>query len=125
MASGNRRMERVGDLLREVASEMIRQVKDPMVADTLVSITRVDVSPDLSNARFHVSVLGEPDQQKQVLEGLNRASGFIRHGIKQQVHLKRVPSIAFDLDQTLIYGSRMNQLFEKVRLPAPPEGPED
>jgi ribosome-binding factor A len=113
--SGNRRLERVSDLLREVASEVIREIKDPAVADTLVSIIRVDVSPDLSSAHFQVSVLAEPDQQKRVLEGLNRASGFIRHGIKQQVRMKRVPSVNFTLDQSLAYGAHISAIISKVR----------
>ena len=113
--SSNRRMERVSDLLREVASEVIRMVKDPQVADALITITRVDVTPDLSNARFQISVLAEDDQQKRVLEGLNRASGFIRHEIKQRVHLKRIPAVSFEIDQALVYGNRMNRLFEQVR----------
>ena len=117
--SGSHRMERVSDLLREVASEVIREIKDPAVADSLVSILRVEVSPDLSTARFQVSVFGDAVRQKQVLEGLNRASGFIRHGIKRQVHMKRVPTVAFALDQSLAYGSHMNQLFEKVRESSP------
>jgi len=111
-------MERVGDLLREVASEVIREVKDPAVGSALISITRVDVSPDLSHARFFVSILAEPAQQKSVLEGLTRASGFLRHQIKQQVHLKRVPGISFEVDRSLEYGSHMNQLFAKIQKPA-------
>lgn len=111
----NRRLERVGDLLREVAAEVIRNIKDPAVSSALVSITRVDVSPDLSHARFFVSILAEPPQQKSVLEGLVRASGFIRHQMKQQVHLKRVPALGFEIDRSLEYGSHMNSLFAKIK----------
>jgi ribosome-binding factor A len=120
----NRRLERVGDLLREVTSEVIRQIKDPAVGSALVSITRVDVSSDLSYARFFVSVMADKDQQKLVLEGLTRASGFVRHQVKQQVHLKRVPSITFELDHSLEYGSHMNQLFAKIPKSLP-EGESD
>lgn len=123
--SANRRVERVSDLLREVASEVIRNIKDPAVADSIISILRAEVGSDLSTARFHVSVLGEPDRQKMVLEGLNRASGFIRHEIKQQVRMKRVPSVSFVLDPSLAYSAHMNSLFAKARVPEAPAEEEE
>ena len=118
--SANRRLERVSDLLREVASEVIRNIKDPAVADSLISILRAEVGSDLSTARFHVSVLAEPDRQKMVLEGLNRASGYIRHEIKQQVRMKRVPTVSFVLDPSLAHATHMSSLFQMARVPDPP-----
>ena len=67
-----------------------------------------------------------------VTEGLVRASGFIRHQMKQQVHLKRVPALGFEIDRSLEYGSHMNSLFAKIKSTsaapdeaAAPEGTED
>lgn len=134
----NRRMEQVQNLLREVGSEVLRRIKDPAVSGCLVSITQVLVTSDLSNARFLVSILpalapvdpdaeaeapvvSEKDKQQLVLEALNRASGFVRHEIKSQVRLKRVPVITFDQDMTIALGSKMDRLFEEVRKSAVPE----
>lgn len=117
----NRRLERVSDLLREVGAEVLRHIKDPVVTENLVSITHVQVTPDLSLARFRVSILADKDKQNQVLEALNRASGFVRHEIKGQVHLKRVPNVVFEMDPTVELGNRMDQLFDQVRRTAKPD----
>ena len=107
---GGRRLERVKDLLREVGAEILRNVKDPAVSSQLVSITEVVVTSDLSYARFRESVLADPDAQRAALEGLNRAAGYVRHELKQQVHMKKIPSVSFELDDSLERATRMAAL---------------
>lgn len=109
-----RRMERVSDLLREVAADVLRRVKDPGLGDDLVSITEVKVSPDLSSAKFLVSTLAAPERRPQILEGLNRASGFIRHEINRQVSLKRIPQVSFAYDPSLEQGARLLSLINEA-----------
>ncbi len=109
-----RRMERVSDLLREVAADVLRRVKDPGLGDDLVSITEVKVSPDLSSAKFLVSTLAAPERRPEILEGLNRASGFIRHEINRQVSLKRIPQVSFAYDPSLEQGARLLSLINEV-----------
>lgn len=107
-------MERVSDLLREVAADVLRRVKDPGLGDDLVSITQVKVSPDLSSAKFLVSTLAAPERRPQILEGLNRASGFIRHEINRQVSLKRIPQVSFAYDPSLEQGARLLSLINEA-----------
>ena len=121
--AGSRRLHRVSDLLQEVANEVLRQVKDPAVEGALITITSVNVSPDLGQARFYVTVMGKP--AGEVVEGLNRASGFFRREITKQVSLKRVPAILFQYDDTLDHAMRMQKLLHEVaQLPVQPETPE-
>jgi ribosome-binding factor A len=112
-------MHRVGDLLQEVASDVLRNLKDPGVEGALVTITSVQVSPDMSSARFYVTVMNKP--VPDVIEGLNRASGFFRREITKQVSLKRVPAIQFVYDDTLEQGMRVQKLLHEVAKVTPPE----
>lgn len=108
----NRRMHRVGDLLQEVASDVLRHVKDPAVDGALITITSVQVSADMSQAKFYVTVMNRP--VGEVVEALNRASGFIRREITRQVNMKRVPAVQFVFDDTLEQGMRVQQLLHQV-----------
>lgn len=116
--AGSRRLERVGDLLKEVATEVMRNLKDPGVDGALVTITSVQVSPDLGHARFFFTAMGKPVTEVQ--EGLNRASGFFRREITRQVNLKRVPKIHFQYDETLEHALRLQQLMSQVAAQTPP-----
>ncbi len=105
-------MHRVGDLLQEVASDVLRELKDPVLEGALVTITSVQVSPDMSSAKFYVTIMNKP--VPEVIEALNRASGFLRREITKQVSLKRVPSILFVFDDTLEQGMRVQKLLHEV-----------
>ncbi len=117
---GSRRIHRVNDLIQEVANEVMRQVKDPAVEGALITITSVNVSPDMSSARLYVTVMGKP--VAEVVEGLNRASGFFRREITRQVSLKRVPSLQFLYDDTLDHAMKVQKLLHEASLqPTQPE----
>jgi ribosome-binding factor A len=100
--------------LQEVANEVLRQVKDPAVEGALVTITSVHVSPDLSQARFYVTVLNKP--VAEVVEGLNRAAGFFRREMTSRVSLKRVPACLFVYDDTLDHAMHIQKLMHEVSL---------
>ncbi|MBN9419310.1 ribosome-binding factor A [bacterium SCN 62-11] len=121
---GSRRIHRVNDLIQEVANEVMRQVKDPAVEGALITITSVNVSPDMSSARLYVTVMGKP--VAEVVEGLNRASGFFRREITRQVSLKRVPSLQFLYDDTLDHAMKVQKLLHEASLqPTQPESEEE
>lgn len=107
-------MERVGDLLKEVIAEVVREVKDPGLGDALISITGVKVTSDLSVARVGVSVLG--GEQEQVMAALGRASGFLRREINARVRLRKVPELRFELDQSMEQGARVLALLKEAGL---------
>lgn len=105
-----RRMERVNDLVKEVISEILRELKDPALADVLVSITNVKVTSDLSYAQVKVSVLAEPERRLEVAAALDRAAGFVRRQLFDRVRLRKIPQLRFELDDSLEQGARVLQL---------------
>ncbi|MCA9795450.1 MAG: 30S ribosome-binding factor RbfA [Candidatus Eremiobacteraeota bacterium] len=121
----NRRMERVEDLLREVIADKLRDVREPALHadDVLVTVTRVVVTSDLSYARVGISVLGSSQRQAEVMDGLERAAGFIRREVNREVRLRKVPELRFELDESLEHGSQMLQMLKEVSatLPEPEE----
>jgi ribosome-binding factor A len=112
-------MHRVNDLLQEVVTDVMRQIKDPAVEGALITITSVQVTPDLSQAKFYLTVMGKP--VAEVVEALNRAAGYLRREVTRQVHLKRVPALLFVYDDTLDQAMRMQKLLHEVRQQLPEE----
>lgn len=109
---GGTRQERVAEALRDEISALLAELKDPRVG--FVSVTRVEMSPDLRHARVYVSVLGDEGQKKATMEGLRSATGFIRSEVGRRVRLFRTPEIAFHLDESLEKGARVLKLMQEV-----------
>ena len=116
------RQERVARLLREEISRIIeREIKDPRIG--MVSITDVEVTPDLRQACVFASVYGSEDQARDSIEVLDRAVRFIRGELGKALRLRYVPELEFRLDPSLAHGARIVQLLEQVKResPSPPE----
>ena len=111
----SRRVDRVGDLLRQEISQIITEdLRDPRL-NALLSITRVDVSPDLQNAVVAVSVMASPEQQTEAIRALESASGHIRKVLGPLLRLRQVPKLRFLLDTSLAEGQRMLSLLDSIR----------
>lgn len=96
----SRRTEQVAELLQAELSELLRrEMQDPRLG--FVTIVGVDVSPDLRNARVHVSCYGDEAAQKESLRALRHASGFLRSEIARRVRLRTIPQLTFSLDHTM------------------------
>lgn len=106
------RLERVGELLKEVISESLAELKDPRVG--FVSITSVVVSPDLRHAKVYVSVYGQEADKTSSLIALNNAKGFIRRRITPLLSLRHIPQLHFVLDDSIEYGVKMAQLIAEA-----------
>jgi ribosome-binding factor A len=117
------RQERAARLLREEISRIIgRGLKDPRIG--MVSITDVEVTPDLRRARVFVSVFGDDDEARATLEVLERATGFVRREIGRHLRLRYVPDLEFRHDVSLAHGAHIHQLLEQVKRESPPS-PDD
>jgi len=92
----------------ELAALIRGELSDPRVAG--VTITKVDVSPDLRNARISVSLLGSDDQLKDALKGLNHAAGKLRYELGERLRLRYVPQLHFAADIALREGDRISAL---------------
>jgi ribosome-binding factor A len=108
------RADRVGDLLVELIADLIRkEIRDPRVSS--VTVTAAKVSKDLRHARVYFNILGGQHDKKDVLAGLQSATGFIRSKVAKQLKLKFVPAIEFTYDETEDEAQRIDALLKRVK----------
>jgi ribosome-binding factor A len=96
-----------------VAEIISAELKDPRIG--FATVTNVDLSADLHHARVCVSVLGSADVQQKSLEGLISATGYVRHELGLRLSLRRVPELAFVLDQAAEENARLEVLLQKLK----------
>lgn len=112
----HKRADRVADLvLKELAEVLLRKVRDPRLAD--ITLTKVDVSPDLRNAKVYYSLLGDDQKKDEVAGGLESARGFVKRELGKRLHLRRIPDIVFYFDDSLEHGSHIEQLLTELKEP--------
>lgn len=97
---------------RELSLLLMNEVRDPRVAG--VTITAVDVTPDLSLARVFYSVLGGPAHVAEAQAGLERATGFLRSQLAGRVLLRLVPKLVFQFDKSAVYGQHIDQILDQL-----------
>jgi ribosome-binding factor A len=116
-----RRTERVAEAIRRLTSEVIHtELRDPRVA-VLITITRVEVAPDLRFARIYYSVLGDEKEKKLVSRGLKSAKNFIRRHIANELKLRYATEIAFEIDATEEYKEKIDKILDKIHKERPHE----
>ena len=116
-----RRTERVGELVREEVARVLREdVQDPRLG--LVTLTRVDVAPDFSNALLLWSVIETQrgPSLEEVQEGLDGAASFVRGRLARSLSLKRVPQLRFRHDPSLELGTRTLSVLREIADEAKP-----
>jgi ribosome-binding factor A len=110
----SRRIERVNELIRhELSDLLLRELRDPRL-DGLISITRVEVSPDLYNARVSVSVMSETASPADALKALNAAAGFLHKELVHRLDMRRVPFLTFQLDKSIEEGAAVLAHIDEV-----------
>jgi ribosome-binding factor A len=104
----------VGELIRaEIAAFLTAEARDPRIG--FVTITGVEVSPDLSHANVHVSVMGTEEEKARTLEGLSSAARFLRAHLAKGLHLRVAPEVAFHLDRGIEYGARIDAVLRDLK----------
>jgi ribosome-binding factor A len=115
---GQGRPQRLGDLIQREVSDLIRlEVRDPRVG--MITITSVDVSPDMTHAKIFFTVL-EKDNLQDTLEGLKRSAGFLRAQLAKRVQMYTTPELRFVYDESVERGDRLSRLIDEALRPAPP-----
>lgn len=102
-----------GEVQKELSSIIRGGIKDPRI-NPLTSVVAVEVAPDLKSCKAYISVLGDSDSQKETLEGLKSAEGYIRMKLAKTINLRNTPEIKFVLDQSIEYGVTMSKLIDDV-----------
>jgi ribosome-binding factor A len=109
---GQGRPQRIGDLIqRELSDLLAREVRDPRVG--MVTITSVDVSPDMSHAKVLFTAL-DPTKVQDAVEGLTRAAGFLRSQLAKRVTLYSIPELRFEYDESIERADRLSRLIDRA-----------
>jgi len=109
------RPKKVADLIQRELSELIRlEVRDPRVG--MLTITSVDVSPDLSHAKVFVTLL-EKSKVEDTLQGLQRAAGFLRSQLAHRMKLYTTPELRFVYDESVERGDHLSRLIDSAVRP--------
>lgn len=108
------RPERVAHMMRrEIADILENRLRDPRLG-SMVSITDVEVTQDLSFARVFVSTLQTGPEREQLLETLRAAAGFVRHELRPRLGLREVPEVRFVIDESIERGARVDEILRKI-----------
>lgn len=121
----SRRTEQIAEAIKEEVSKTIqRELKDPRLG--FVTVTRVEVSPDLKHAKVFFSVLGEEEAKTESLKVLRRASSYLRRELSHALTIRYVPELHFEFDVAMEHGDKIQRLLlqleqeEKAHLAASP-----
>lgn len=124
MTVPGRRPQRIGQQIRhEISSLLVRGLKDPRIG--FATITGVEVSPDLRQARVYVSIMGSAEQQQEGLRGFAAAAAYLRRQLAHRLRMRCVPELSFELDTSIAYGERIDALLEETHRTAKEEESED
>ena len=107
------RIGRINEEIQKELSTVIRNLKDPRVQDTMISVTRVEATPDLRWAKVYVSFLQE-DKAADALKGLKSASGYLRRELGRALNLRYTPELNWALDDSITYGAKMLKLINSL-----------
>ncbi len=111
----SRRQERMAEEIKRLLSYIITDLKDPRLNVTAISITRVDITKDLSHAKINVSVLGDEEEQNRTMQVIQKAKGYIRSELSRQLDIRYAPELEFRLDKSIEHGIKISALLDEIR----------
>ena len=111
------RIGRINEEIQKELSSLIRNLKDPRVQDTMISITHVEATPDLRYAKIYVSFL-QSERAADALKGLKSAGGWLRREIGAKLNLRYTPQIMWALDDSIVYGAKLLELINSLEVPS-------
>ncbi len=109
------RIIRINEQIQKELASLLRAVKDPRVQNTMISITRVEATPDLRYAKVYVSFL-EADRAAEAMKGLKSAGGWLRRELSHAMQLRYTPELVWELDDSITYGARMLELINSLEV---------
>ena len=109
------RIHLINEEIQKELSALLRTVKDPRVQDVMISITRVETTPDLRYTKVYVSFLQEVKAQ-EAMKGLKSAGGYLRRELARNLKLRYTPEIVWSLDDSITYGAKMLKLINSLEV---------
>ena len=107
------RINRINEEIQKELSSLIRNLKDPRIQDTMISITRVETTPDLRYTKVYVSFLQE-EKAADAMKGLKSAAGYLRRELGSALNLRYTPQIMWALDDSITYGTKLLALINSL-----------
>ena len=101
-------------MMREISEIIARELKEPILANQVISVTDVVISPDNRHAKVFVSILGDDAKRAEILTVLQEAQSQIRHHVGQRIRLRYTPEIEIRYDDSLERGARVTDLLNQI-----------
>ena len=109
------RIGRINEEIQKELASLLRNLKDPRVQNTMISITRVETTPDLRYAKIYASFL-EDNKANDALKGLKSAGGYLRRELGRALNLRYTPELVWELDDSITYGAKMLKLINSLEV---------
>ena len=109
------RIMRINEEIQKSLADALRTVKDPRVSGTMISITRVETTPDLRYAKVYVSFL-EENKAADAMKGLKSAGGYLRREVANNLKLRYTPELVWALDDSIVYGAKLLSLINSLQI---------
>ena len=109
------RIGRINEEIQRELAELLRELKDPRVQKTMLSITRVETTPDLRYAKVYVSLL-DREYTKETLAGLKSSSGYLRRELGRRIQLRYTPQLQWQADDSIAHGAHILDILSKLNV---------
>ena len=116
----NYRRGRINDEMQKELAMALREVKDPRVSQAFISITAVDVTPDLKYAKVYYSAMN--GDKKEIAQGLKSSAGYLRRQLAQKMNLRMTPELNFYEDHSIEHGAKISKLLGSIEFAPEDEG---
>ncbi len=109
------RLGRINEEIQRELAELLRNLKDPRVHKTMLSVTRVETTPDLRYAKVYVSLL-DKEYTKETLAGLKSSAGYLRRELGRSLQLRYTPELQWQADDSITHGAHILELLSKLEI---------
>ena len=110
------RIGRINEEIQRELAELLRELKDPRVHKTMLSITHVETTPDLRYAKVYVSLL-DKEYTKETLAGLKSSAGYLRRELGRTLQLRYTPELQWQADDSNVQGAHILDILSKLAIP--------
>ncbi len=110
------RLGRINEEIQRELADLLRELKDPRLHKTLLSITRVEATPDLRYAKVYVSLL-DKEFTKEAMAGLKSSSGYLRRELGRALQLRYTPELQWQADDSITHGAHILDILSKLDIP--------
>lgn len=109
------RIERVNESIKEELTRLIKyELNDPRTQDVVIGVTSVRTTPDMKHSKVYISVYGDKQKQKEIMEVLEKAKGFLRKNIASMLTTRFAPELHFELDDSIDHAMHIDKLLREI-----------